>query len=104
MNIDLKKEAITAHRLPSPRSPAPIIVQCTTRVIRDSAVRKSRKFKPSTSLLGNDHPEKAIYFNDHLTPYFFDLMKKAKEVKDKVSYKYIWFNDNKIVMKKDNES
>ncbi|KAG8309000.1 hypothetical protein J6590_096420 [Homalodisca vitripennis] len=103
MNINLKKEDIRAHRLPSPRSPAPIIVQCTTRVIRDY-VRKSRKFKPSTSLLINDHPERAIYFNDHLTPYFSDLMKKAKEVKDKVGYKYIWFNGNKIVMKKGNES
>ncbi|KAG8267443.1 hypothetical protein J6590_052065 [Homalodisca vitripennis] len=103
MNIDLKKEDITAHRLPSLRSPVPIIVQCT-RAIRDSVVRKSRKFKPSTSLLGNDHPERTIYFNDHLTPYFSDLMKKAKEVRDKVGYKYIWFSGNKIMMKKDNES
>lgn len=104
MNIELKKEEITAHRLPSPRSPAPIVVQCTSRATRDSVVRRSRKLKPTTSLISNTLPKRSIYFNDHMTPYFSELMKRAKEVKDKAGFKYIWLNGNKIMMKKDNDS
>ncbi|KAG8326632.1 hypothetical protein J6590_035725 [Homalodisca vitripennis] len=104
MNIELRKEDITAHRLPSTHSPAPIIVQCTTRAIRDTVVRSARKFRPSTKLIGNSHPERAIYFNDHLTPYFSELMKQTKEVKDRLGFKYIWLNGNRIMLKKDNQS
>lgn len=104
MNIELKKEEITAHRLPSPRSPAPIVVQCTTRATRDSVVRRSRKLKPTTSLISNNLPQRAIFFNDHMTPYFSELMRRAKEAKDKCGFKYIWLNGNRIMMKKNNES
>lgn len=104
MNIDLKKEEITAHRLPSPRSPAPIIIQCTTRAIRDNIVRSARKFRPTTSLISGSQPERAIYFNDHLTPYFSNLMKEAKTVKEQKGYKFIWLNGNRIMLKKDNNS
>lgn len=104
MHLVLRKEDITAHRLPSATMPAPIIVQCTTRAIRDSVVHSARKFRPSTNLLGNVHPERAIYFNDHLTPYFSDLMKRTKEVKDRLGFKYIWLNGNRIMLKKDNQS
>lgn len=68
--INIKKEDITPHRLPSTRHPAPIIVQCTTKAIRDEMVRKSRNFEPDTSLSGNVHPERNVFLNDHLTPCF----------------------------------
>lgn len=104
MDINMKKEEITAHRLPSPRSPAPIIVQCTTRAIRDNIVHKARKFRPNTSLITNNQPERAIYFNDHLTPYFSDLMKKTKELKDRLGFRFVWLNGNRIMLKKDHQS
>ncbi|KAG8316783.1 hypothetical protein J6590_042317 [Homalodisca vitripennis] len=74
MNIELRKEDITAHRLPSTHSPAPIIVQCTTRAIRDTVVRSAQ------------------------------LMKQTKEVKNRLGFKYIWLNGNRIMLKKDNQS
>lgn len=104
MNITLRKEEITAHRLPSPRSPAPIIVQCTTRAIRDYVVRNARKLKPKTSLISDKQPEMAIYFNDHLTPYFSNLMKEAKEIKEQKGYRFIWLNGNRIMLRRDNNS
>lgn len=81
------------------------MVQCMSRESRDYIVRKARKFRPKTSLLKRDiHPEKAIYFNDHLTPYFSDLMAKANRARKSRGYKYIWMNGNRIMLKKDNLS
>lgn len=105
MDIDVNKGEITAHRLPSKSKPAPIIVQCMARESRDNIVRKARKFRPKTSLLKRDgHPDKAIYFNDHLTPYFSDLMAKANKARKGRGYRFIWMNGNKIMIKKDNLS
>lgn len=102
LDIQLKKEDITTHRLPSVKKPAPIIVQCTSRAIRDSIVRQARKHKPKVSLISDKHPDIPIFFNDHLTPYFSDLMAKANQIRKKKGYSFIWLNGNKIMVKKGN--
>lgn len=104
MNIDINKGELTAHRLPSSKTPAPIIVQCSTRDLRDVIVRKARKHRPKLSLISNVQPDRNIYFNDHLTPYFSNLMAKANGVKKSKGYRYIWLNGNKIMLRKDNMS
>lgn len=104
MDIDIKKEAFTAHRLPGKNNQAPIILQCSTRGTRDSIVHKARKVKPRLSMLGQVAEDKAIYFNDHLTPYFANLMVEAKRVKNDLGFKYVWLNGNRIMMRKDHTS
>lgn len=104
MKINIKREEITAHKLPSKNNSAPIIVQCMTREKRDYVVRQARKFRPKLSLISNSYPDRAIYFNDHLTPYFSSLMSKATQLKKSKGYKFIWLNGNKIMIKKDNMS
>lgn len=104
MDITLKREEFTAHRLPTKKGPPPIIVQCCTRGTRDYVVRKARKLRPTVSLITNGVSNTAIYFNDHLTPYFASLMAEAKQVKAQKGYKYIWLNGNKIMLRKDNLS
>lgn len=102
MDIQLKKEDITTHRLPSSKKPAPIIVQCTTRAVRDVVVRKARKFRPKVSLINKNQPDVPIFFNDHLTPYFSDLMAKANQIRKNKGYSFIWMNGNRIMVKKGN--
>lgn len=104
MNINVKKEEFTAHRLPSGKNPSPIIVQCATRFTRDYIVRTARKCRPKLSLISNVNPDRSIYFNDHLTPYFSSLMGKANVIKKSMGFKYLWMNGNKIMLKKDNLS
>lgn len=104
MNITINKEEFTAHRLPSGKSPAPILVQCNTRATRDTIVRTARKNRPKLSLINKDQPDRSIYFNDHLTPYFANLMAKANILKKNRGYRFIWMNGNKIMVKKDNMS
>lgn len=102
LDINLKKEEITSHRLPSSKKPSPIIVQCLTREIRDNIVRKARKCRPKLSLISDSQPDKPIFFNDHLTPYFSDLMARANLSRKNKGYKFIWLNGNKIMVRKDN--
>lgn len=105
MEIVIKKEEITAHRLPSKNGPASIIVQCSSRETRDLIVRRARKLKPKMSFFRKDaFPDRAVYFNDHLTPYFSDLMAKTNQVRKVKGYKYIWMNGNRIMVRKDNIS
>lgn len=104
MDIDINKGEFTAHRLPSKKSPSPIIVQCNNRDTRDSIVRRARKHRPKLSLISTAQPDRNIYFNDHITPYFSSLMAKANEIKTNKGYRYIWMNGDKIMVRKDNMS
>lgn len=105
MDIHLDSQNITAHRLPSNRQQtAPIIVQCITRSIRDNVVRKARKYRPSIKLISSSHPDKPIFFNDHLTPYFAELMFKVNQIRKNKGYQFVWMNGNKIMVKRDNTS
>lgn len=40
-----------------------------------------------------------IYINDALTSYTRALFMKAKEIKKQKGYKYVWYRDNKILMR-----
>lgn len=104
MNITIHKEEFTAHRLPSSQNPSPIIVQCNTRATRDNIVRTARKNRPKLSLIFKNHPDRSIYFNDHLTPYFANLMAKSNAIKKSKGYRFVWMNGSKIMLKKDNLS
>jgi hypothetical protein len=104
MNIQIRKEEFTAHRLPANNQTPAIIVQCSTRATRDSIVQRARKFKPNLSLIYPNVPQRAIYFNDNLTPYFANLMMQAKRIKREKGYKFLWLNGNRIMLKKDESS
>lgn len=105
MDIQLEGQSITAHRLPANKQhPAPILVQCMTRSIRDKVVRKARKYRPTVKLISNNHPDKPIFFNDHLTPYYSGLMAKVNQERKNKGYQFVWMNGNRIMVKKDNSS
>lgn len=95
---------MTIHRLPSKTEDFPIFVQCYSRGTRDYIVRTARKARPKLSLISNSAENKPIYFNDHTTPYFTQLMIKAKSIKKEKNYKFIWLDGNKIMMKKDDNA
>lgn len=106
MGAPLKKEEITVHRLPSKdeTSPPPIILQCKSRATRDLVVRTARKIKPKLPMIQEGAPVKPIYFNDHLTPYFTQLMIKAKSLQRDRKFKFLWLDGNRIMLKKDEKS
>ncbi|XP_022201425.2 uncharacterized protein LOC111058230 [Nilaparvata lugens] len=102
MEIDIRTQDISTHRLPSKNeNHSPAILQLNSRAIRDRIIKAARKRKPDTGLINPDLPKKAIYFNDHLTPYFNTLMMKVKEISKKKNYKYVWMNGDRIMVRKD---
>lgn len=100
MNLQVKQEELTIHRLPDKDGNSPVFVQCYSRETRDKIVRHARKLKPNLKLLDNSKSDKPIYFNDHLTPYYVKLMIKAKAFVRDRKFKYIWLDGNKIMIKK----
>lgn len=95
---------MTVHRLPTKTGEPQVFVQCYTREARDYIVRQARKIRPKLSFIAPTAEDKPIYFNDHTTPYFTQLMLKAKAIKKEKNYKYVWLDGNKIMMKKDDRA
>lgn len=80
MEIEIGLKDISTHRLPSKNKlHSPAILQLNSRAVRDKIIKAARKKKPDTGLINPHRPKRAIYFNDHLTPYFNSLMMKVKE-------------------------
>lgn len=64
-------------------------VCCGSSVVGGSGIGSSTNKKRSV-----------IYINDALTKYTKALFSKAKEAKKQREYKYLWFNNNRILMRK----
>lgn len=81
------------HRVQSrnKKAPRPIVVRLSNTKTRDTWVRLAKQaetWKENT------------YVHEHLTPIRQQLLHDAKELAKKLSYKYVWTRDCKILMKK----
>ena len=93
-----------AHRLPSrnkTKTPT-ILVQFKTRQWRDDWLKGRQGRINNDDIFQNGNKDR-IFVNEHLTPFYKALMWKTKQSAKK-QFKYIWFNNGKIHLKKDDES
>lgn len=82
-----------------------IIIRFTQRRRKDqliAAVRARRGI--TTADIGIPGPAYNLYLNDHLTPANKLLLKRARELKVKCSYSYLWVRDCKILIRKNDKS
>lgn len=89
----LKPEDIdTAHRVPTrDASNKNIIVRFCSRDKRTEFLRKARKSRPKTDLLGfSGAQEKPIYVNEHLTSDNKRLFSKALALKKQMKWAFLW--------------
>lgn len=91
----------------SPRSELPpnIIVRFTRRHRKReliAAVRARRGL--TTADVGIDGAAKPIFVNDHLCPHNKIIYRRARELGKQYRYKYIWLNDCKIFLRKNDTS
>lgn len=106
LNIPLDKENIeAAHRLPSRKNPslAPkIIVQLSSRKKRNEFVECRRQLAPITSnlLVQGGASVQRVYLNENLSPYYRELLWRAKELGKSAGFKFIWFKSGKILVSK----
>jgi len=91
------------HRVPA-RNPAkvnPIIVQFKTRIDRDEWLISKRRQHLKNSQIVESANEANVYVNGHLTQHFKTLLWKTKQHAKQNGYKYVWFRNCRINMKKD---
>lgn len=107
LNLEMSREKIdVCHRLRKPRDerrPAGIIARFVRREDK-MALLKARKVKRnfSTSHLGYDLPAAVpVYINECLSPARRKLYNAAREVKAAKEYTYLWIQNGKILMRRE---
>lgn len=98
------------HRVNSQKATErPIITQFSNRSTNDDFLVKCKSRKPVTvtGLIFEDSSTVPIYVNEHLTPYYRDQMTRAKdkvEENGSKKYKYVWFKNSKLFIRKSEAS
>lgn len=97
MKLPLEKKDIAAdHRLRAGADKIPsIIVEFENRKVRDEFFRKRKLLKDA---------KERIYVNESLCPYFKNLLRATKNECKLKGYKFNWFRNNKIFVKRDESS
>lgn len=96
-----------AHRVPSKRSPKPLIIALATRGQRDLWLNaaKNRSKDRDEHMLANElstkFPATKIFINEHLTPEKKRLLMKTKSSAKEAGYQYVWTVDGKILVRKE---
>lgn len=106
IKVEIKKTDIEViHRIPSSNGnkPKTIIIEMNSRKKRNEIIEAKKKIVTQNDILGSGTSGR-IYINESLTPYNKDLFWKARETGKKNNYKYTWFKNNKIMMRKDEQS
>lgn len=104
-------DIVAAHRVARFQkggSPVPknIVVKFSS-VIRKREILAAAKGRRNPGLNGADvgfNQDVKIFVNEHLSPYYKLLHKKAREFCKTAHYKYCWIKDMKIFIKKTDES
>lgn len=106
---DINKEDIQAvHRVGSRTAKTrSIIVQFASRAVRDIILNKAKEKKPTVNLVYAGECANPIYVNEHMTPYYKNLMYEAKKKKldnGERAYKYVWFKNSKLFVRRNDGS
>lgn len=92
------KDISVAHRLKTKEGKIPgIIVKLCNRTKRDEFVRKRKPVYKSDVVEGSHHGR--VYISDSLSPYYKELLWKAKQIAQEKNYKYVWWRGEVCVRK-----
>jgi hypothetical protein len=86
-----------------PSQPSAIVVQLKSPKMQQKLVQASKDtFKQGTSITtkGVDGKTRYVYVNPYLTMEMRYLFNQAKILKKECVYKYVWFSNNKVQVKK----
>lgn len=90
------------HRVPAKNEKVPpkIVVQFKTRTKRNMWLANKRHGLNNGDVTGS-RSTVPVYINEHLTPYWKELLWLAKQRAREINFKLVWFRDGKLFMKKD---
>lgn len=102
LKINIKPEEIeTVHRIPvlnktTRRSPPTIIVEFANRKKRDEILANKSTLKVSFNEIGNQ-----IYIHESLSQFFKNLLWRVRNSAKEKGYRFVWYKNYKILVKKD---
>jgi len=101
IGIDIDSSEIdAAHRVPTANknNPKPIIAQFVTRQKRNLFLEK-RQLVITNNNIANTKLGQKVYFNEHLSPYFKNLIKQTKLRAQQANFKYVWFRNGRVLVR-----
>uniref|UniRef100_A0A8D8Z952 Uncharacterized protein n=1 Tax=Cacopsylla melanoneura TaxID=428564 RepID=A0A8D8Z952_9HEMI len=105
VKINFAVDIQAAHRIPSAKSPRPIIVKFSNRQMKKNFIIQTRKAKLKCDCLNLPTPStNPIYVNDHLTKTRSNIMFEARNLVRKKMIKSAWTVEGNIWIKRDDMS
>lgn len=100
-----KDDVEKCHRVPAKNASSipNIIVQFRSRSKRDLVLQKAKKTRISTQDLGHAS-NTPVFINEHLCPVLKQLLGAAIAKKKAANWRFVWTNDGRILMRKDEGS
>lgn len=102
LKLDITEADIDiAHRLSSDKRAAkPILVQFITKKKRDLLLTQKKHIVVNQNIHGTKLGDN-IYFNEHLSGYYKNLLRLTKERAKQYGFKFAWFRYGRIMVRKD---
>lgn len=93
------------HRVPTrnPRNRKPILVQFTTRKVRNAFLEKRVTGLTSNNLVGGSDDTK-IFINENLTDINRDLAWRCRAAKRSLNYRFCWVKNGRVFLRKSSDS
>lgn len=99
LDVNLNEDSIVkCYRIKE--NPDKIFVEFESRETKNSIIAVARRLKSISSKVLDATSDNKIYINESLTRRRRVLFNRAKVIKDKLKYKYIWIRDGLIMMRK----
>lgn len=97
--LNLPEDFDVMHRNSSKKG---IIVQFRHRQARDEWIAK-RVTKLSCKDVLRDGSNTKIFINEHLSPYYQDLLKQAKAFAEQFKFQFCWFRYGKVLLRRNDD-
>jgi len=100
--LGFEKSASKTFRVQSKvaKGPRKLVVELSTGQNSNNIVSSTRKQKPRGNTIHDKWGNEALYVNNFLTLYNRNLFFKSKAFAREAGFKYVWFKDSKIFIKK----
>jgi len=101
-SLKVEIDVIDAYRVQSKfnTKSKKILAELSSKRDKKELIENSRKIKPTGNSVDVTWKDEAIYINDNLTPFNRNLFFITKSFARDFGYKFVWFKDNKLFLKK----
>uniref|UniRef100_A0A8D9B526 FP protein C-terminal domain-containing protein n=1 Tax=Cacopsylla melanoneura TaxID=428564 RepID=A0A8D9B526_9HEMI len=96
---------VERSRMGPQNKPKSITIKFESKIARDAIFKGCKAKKPQVSdFTGNERDKLAVFVNEQMSPTNKKLFYQANQIRKEKNFAYLWFADNKILLKKTQES